>query len=77
MGTDGMHLRVTRQLTKELTKPFLIIYQQSCLTRINPGKCKLTNTTSSKRTARRRIQGTIGLSCADLSAREGYGVHHL
>lgn len=51
MGPDGMHLRVTRELMKELTKPFLIIYQQSWLTRDVPGKRELANLMLSKRTA--------------------------
>ena len=29
VGLDGIHLRVLRELAKELTKPLSIIYQQS------------------------------------------------
>ncbi|TRZ23856.1 hypothetical protein HGM15179_003247 [Zosterops borbonicus] len=43
MGPDGRHLRVTKELIKETTKPFLIIYQQSWLTRDVPSEWKLAN----------------------------------
>ncbi|KAJ7428100.1 rna-directed dna polymerase from mobile element jockey-like [Pitangus sulphuratus] len=45
MGPDGMHPRVLRELSEELTKPLSIIYQQSWSNREVPGDWKLANVT--------------------------------
>ncbi|KAK4824311.1 hypothetical protein QYF61_013056 [Mycteria americana] len=45
MGPDGIHLRVLRELAKELAKPLSIIYQQSWLTGEVPDDWRLANVT--------------------------------
>ncbi|KAK4832755.1 hypothetical protein QYF61_025284 [Mycteria americana] len=45
MGLDGIHPRVQRELVEVLTKPLLILYQQSWLTGEVPADWKLANVT--------------------------------
>jgi len=45
MGPDGIHPRVLRELSEELTKPLSIIYQQSWLTGEVPDNWRLASVT--------------------------------
>jgi len=62
MGPDGIYPRVLRELAEKLAKPLSIIYQQSWLTGKVPDDWRIASVTPIYQKARRRIQGTTGLS---------------
>lgn len=75
MGTDGIHLRVLRELVETLTKRLSIIYQQPWLTREVPADRRLANVAQ----LQERPENGSGepQPCQpDLGSGESQGAHH-
>ena len=74
MGTDGIHLRVPRELAEELSKPLSIIYQQSWLTGEVPDGWRLSSVTP---IFKKGGSGKLWTCEPDLGGGKDYGALHL
>jgi len=64
MGPNGMHSRVLRELADVIAEPLSIIFGRSWRTGEVPEDWRKANVTAIFKRARRRSQGTTGLSAS-------------